>query len=67
MDQCATSRLVQVFMEWLPATDFATALINDSDKMTVWWQEAGLNGYYNGDFNRDGSADNTDKNDYLVN
>jgi hypothetical protein len=43
-------------------------VINNSDKLTVWWQEAGLNGYYNGDFNRDGSADNTDKNDlWLIN
>jgi hypothetical protein len=41
-------------------------LINNDDKEIVWWQEAGLKGYYNGDFNRDGSADNVDKNDYWL-
>ena len=39
-------------------------VVNDLDKGIVWWGEAGLDGYYNGDFNRDGSADNVDKNDY---
>ena len=64
MDHPATSKLVQEFMVWLQVMVFAMELINNSDKQAVWWMEAGLNGYYNGDFNRDGSIDNTDKNDY---
>ena len=40
--------------------------LNSSDKNYPWIVEAGLSGYYFGDFNLDNQVNNLDKNDYLL-
>ncbi len=42
----------------------ANGIINMDDKINTWMTQAGLSGYYAGDFNMDIEVDNKDKNDF---
>jgi len=45
----------------------ANGMINMDDKTNTWMTEAGLSGYYSGDFNMDIQVDNKDKDDIWIN
>ncbi len=45
----------------------ADATIDDLDKLNNWIEEAGLSGYYSGDYNLDNQVNNIDKDAYWLN
>jgi hypothetical protein len=44
----------------------ADGVIDLNDKSDTWIAQAGLSGYYSGDFNLDTQVNNVDKNDFLI-
>ncbi len=44
----------------------ADGIVSDSDKSTLWNNEAGMPGYLPSDFNLDGQSDNADKDDHWL-
>jgi len=40
--------------------------VDDTDKTVTWMSQAGMAGYYSGDFNMDNQIDNKDKNSFWV-